>query len=258
MISEITGIPAADRERVKQWCDDFSVVAGNFYANISTAQLERGLRSTMAFRSYLAEKVDERRRHPGPDLLSSLVQVEAEGTRLTLDELLANVLLLLNAGNETTTNLLGNGLVALLQHPDQQQWLREDPGLIRNAIEEFLRYDSPVQFLGRIATEDIECGGKRIRRGDLVLPVLVAANRDPGHFPNPDQLDVTRPAIHHLAFGHGHHFCVGVQLAHLEAQIAFTTLLTEVKTLELRTTKLRHRDNFNFRGYRHIPIRLSV
>jgi pimeloyl-[acyl-carrier protein] synthase len=258
VISEILGISETDRERVKQWCDDFALVATNFYANISSEQLERGLHSTMAFRTYLAAQVDQLHQAPRDDLLSSLVHAEEEGNRLTLDELLANTILLLNAGNETTTNLLGNGLVALLQHPDQLRRLRDDPTLIPTAVEEFLRYDSPVQFMGRIAPADVECGGKRIRRGDLVLPVLAAANRDPSHFPDPDRLDVTREPNHHLAFGHGHHYCAGAPLARLEGRIAFTIILKDCPTLELATTELRHHENFNLRGYSNLPIRRST
>jgi cytochrome P450 len=258
VISEIVGIPADDRERVKQWCDDFALVAANFYAHISPEQLERGLHSTMAFRAYLAAQVDDIQRAPRDDLLSSLVHAEEEGHRLTLDELLANALLLLNAGNETTTNLLGNGLVALLRHPDQLQRLRDAPALIPTAVEEFLRYDSPVQFMGRIAPEDVQCGGQQIRRGDLVLPVLAAANRDPGHFPEPDHLDVSREPNHHLAFGLGHHYCAGAPLARLEGHIAFTILLTEIQTLELTPAELRHHENFNLRGFSNLPIRLSA
>jgi len=257
VISEIVGIPAADQARVKQWCDDFALVATNFYAHITAEQVQRGWRSTEAFRTYLQAQIEEMRRAPRDDLLSALVQAEAEGTRLTLDELLANVILLLNAGNETTTNLLGNGLVALLRHPDQLQRLQHDPSLIPNAIEELLRYDSPVQFMGRIATTEVACGGQRIRRGDLVLPVLGAANRDPAHFPDPDRLDVTRQVSHHVAFGHGHHYCVGAPLARLEGRLAFGALLTTCQTLELATTDLYHHENFNLRGYRTLPLRLS-
>jgi cytochrome P450 len=259
VISEIVGIPEDDRERVKQWCDDFALVAANFYANIaSEQQMERALHSTMAFRTYLAAQVDEIHRAPRDDLLSSLVHAEEEGHRLTLDELLANTILLLLAGNETTTNLLGNGLVALLQHGEQLRRLRDDPTLIPTAVEEFLRYDSPVQFQGRIAPEDMECGGKQIHRGDLVLPVLAAANRDPSHFPDPDRLDVTREPNHHLAFGHGHHYCAGAPLARLEGRIAFTIMLTECQTLELATAELRHHENFNLRGFSNLPIHLSA
>ena len=258
VISEIVGIPEDDRDRVKQWCDDFALVVTNFYANISAEQLARGRHSTMAFRTYLAAQVDEVHRAPRDDLLSALVHAEEEGHRLTLDELLANVALLLTAGNETTTNLLGNGLAAVLHAPDQLRRLRENPTLMPQAVEEFLRYDSPVQFMGRVAPEDVPCGGKQIRRDDLVLPVLAAANRDPHHFPDPDRLDVTRPPAQHVAFGHGHHYCAGAPLARLEAHIAFTTLFTACRTLELATTELRHHENFNLRGYSQLPIRLST
>lgn len=258
VISEIMGIPAEDRERVKRWCDDFALVATNFYANISAEQLERGRRSTQAFRTYLDAQVEEIHRAPRDDLLSALVHAEEEGVRLTLDELMANVILLLNAGNETTTNLLGNGLVALLHNPDQLQQLREDPTLIPNAVEELLRYDSPVQFLGRVAISDVKCGGKRIRRGDLVLPVLGAANRDPAQFSDPDRLQVNRHVSHHVALGHGHHYCVGAPLARLEALLTFRSLLATCRKLELATTDIKHHENFNLRGYQTLPIRLST
>ena len=257
VISEIVGITAADQARVKQWCDDFALVATNFYAHITTEQLERGWRSTEAFSTYLQTQIDDIRRAPRDDLLTALVQAETEDTRLSHDELLANVILLLNAGNETTTNLLGNGLMALMCHPDQLQQLRQNPALIPHAIEELLRYDSPVQFLGRIATSDVMCGGHQIRCGDLVLPVLGAANRDPAHFPDPDRLDVTRLVSHHVAFGYGHHYCVGSSLARLKGRLVFGALLKTCQTLELTTTDLRHHENFNLRGYRTLPMRLS-
>ena len=258
IISELVGVPEADRERVKRWCDDFSIVALNFYANISSEQLARGLESMTEFRAYLEAQVAECRRAPRDDLLSALVLAEHDGHRLTVDELLANTILLLNAGNETTSNLLGNGLVALLGHPEQRERLRREPASIPSAVEECLRYDSPVQFLGRMATTDVECAGTPIRQGQLVLAVLAAANRDPAHFPDPDRFDVARHPNFHLAFGHGHHHCVGSELARLEARMAFTILLTELGTLELLPTDLRHRENFNMRCYQTLPIRLST
>jgi cytochrome P450 len=258
VISELVGIPEGDREHVKRWCDDFSVVALNFYANIESDQLKRGLHSVMEFRTYLEAKVGELRRAPRQDLLSALVLAEHEGSRLTLDELLANTILLLNAGNETTSNLLGNGLVALLRHPEEIQRLRSAPAAIADAVEECLRYDSPVQFQGRVATENVDCAGTVIRRGQLVLAVLAAANRDPDHFQAPDRFDAFRHPNFHLAFGHGRHHCVGAELARLEARIAFRILFTELKTLELMPTELRHRENFNMRCYQSLPIRLSA
>ncbi|HEX5103559.1 MAG TPA: cytochrome P450 [Pirellulaceae bacterium] len=259
VILEIVGVPATDRVRVKAWCDDFAIVALNFYANISEAELHNGLRSIVEFRQYLGERIGELESSPRTDLLSSLVQVEHEGTRLTLDELLANALLLLAAGNETTTCVLGNGLAALLNHPEQLELLRRNPSLIPAAVEEFLRYDSPVQFLGRIALEDVELRGQTIRRGDLVLAVLGAANRDPARFAEPDRLDVTRAHVPHFAFGHGPHFCAGAQLARLEAQMAFAGLLARFRAIELDTTSpLVRRENFNIRCWEQLPVRLNV
>lgn len=258
VISELVGIPEADRERVKRWCDDFSIVALNFYANISPEQLARGLQSVAEFRAYLQIQIDACRRAPREDLLSALVLAEHDGHRLTLDELLANTILLLNAGNETTSNLLGNGIVALLGHPEQRERLRREPAAIPAAVEECLRYDSPVQFLGRLATADVEWADTPIRQGQLVVAVLGAANRDPAHFPDPDRFDVARHPNFHLALGHGHHHCVGSELARLEARMAFTTLLTELRTLELLPADLRHRENFNMRCYQTLPVRLSA
>jgi cytochrome P450 len=258
VISDLVGVPEDDRDRVKHWCDNFSIVALNFYANISPDQLTRGLESVKEFRTYLEGQVEEVHRAPRQDLLSALVLAEHEGQRLSIDELLANAILLLNAGNETTSNLLGNGLVALLGHPEQLARLRAEPAAIPAAVEECLRFDSPVQFLGRVALADTVCAGVPIRQGQLVLPVLGAANRDPAHFPDPDRFDVSRHPNFHLAFGHGHHHCVGADLARVEAQLAFRTLLTGLKTLELLPVDLRHRENFNMRCYQTLPIRVSA
>ena len=258
VISELVGIPTADREQVKRWCDDYALVAVNFYANISSEQLARGLQAAKDFRAYLQVQAEECQRRPRQDLLSALVLAEHDGHHLTIDELLANAILLLNAGNETTCNLLGNGLYALLQHPDQLQRLREDPSAIPTAVEECLRYDSPVQFMGRIAAADAECAGTLIKRGQLVLTVLAAANRDPAHFPDPDRFDASRQPNFHVAFGHGHHHCVGAELARLEGRLAFTILLTELKVLELLPAERRHRENFNMRCFEALPIRLSA
>ncbi len=259
VILEIVGVPEGDHQQVKAWCDDFAIVALNFYAGITDEELQRGLRSTLDFREYLRGRVVNLQGSSKRDLLSSLAQAEHEGSRLTLDELLANALLLLSAGNETTSCLLGNGLAALLRRPDQLELLRRDPSLIPNAVEEFLRYDSPVQFLGRVALDDVSLRQATIRRGDLVLLVIAAANRDPERFDNPDQLDVIRPHVQHLSFGHGPHFCVGAQLARLEAQTMFAAMLARFRHIELdASAKLTHRENFNVRCFEKLPVRLSV
>jgi cytochrome P450 len=161
---------------------------------------------------------------------------------------------LLIAGHETTTNLIGNGMLALLQNPDQLELLRADPSLIPNAVEEFLRHCGPVQFTHRIALEDLPLGGQTIRKGQLVFLFLAAANRDPNHFADPERLDVKRVVHKHVAFGMGHHFCLGAPLARMEAQIAFTTLLRRLKNLRLATDTLVYRENFNLRGLNSLPV----
>ncbi len=258
VISEIVGIAEKDRERVKAWCDDFSYVALNFYANIGEEHLQRGLESVEAFKDYLGARIDALRERPEDCLLGHLVQVEEEGDRLNLDELLANVLLLLNAGNETTTGLLANGLLALVNNPDQLALLRDDPSLVSSAVEEFLRYDPSVQFLGRVAKEAATLHGQTIAPGDLVFLVLAAANRDPVVFTQPARLDITRAHNRHLGFGNGRHLCVGLQLAKLEGKIAFTRVLERFPNLTLEADSLRHRENFNMRCPRHLPIRMAA
>jgi cytochrome P450 len=191
-------------------------------------------------------------------LLRTMEVAETQGDQLSEEELFANANLLLVAGHETTTNLIGNGMLALLQHPEELERLRTDPSLVHGAIEEFLRYSSPVQFTHRIALEDVPLGGKTIRRGQLVFLFLAAANRDPDHFPDADRLDVTRTIHRHLAFGMGHHFCLGAPLARMEAQIAFTTILRRLSNLRLTADKPVYRDNFNLRGLNSLPIDFDV
>ncbi len=258
VIADIVGIPAEDRDRIKGWCDDYSFVVNNLFASITKERLLRGLESTLAFREYLRVQVDRLRQEPEDSLLSHLVTTEEEGDRLTLDELLMNALLLLNAGNETTTSLLSSGLLALLRHPEQMARLRADLSLIPSAVEEFLRYDPPVQFLGRLAAEDLELCGKSVAKGDVMIAVIAAADRDPERYRDPDRLDVTRQHNHHLAFGHGIHICVGLQLARLEGRIAFSRLLERLETIELEAGAVLHRENFNMRCPVHLPIRIAA
>ncbi|MCA9237509.1 MAG: cytochrome P450 [Planctomycetales bacterium] len=259
-ILELVGVPAADRRQVKQWCDDFALVALNFYAYLDEEQAERGLSSIAEFREYLEGRIETLRRDPQDNLLSALIAVEQDGRRLSSDELLANTFLLLSAGNETSTCLLANGLLALLRHPAQMQQLRDDPSLVPQAVEEFLRFDSPVQYLGRLATADVELRSQVIRKGDLVLVVLAAANRDPRRFDDPDALNIRRSENHHLAFGHGRHFCVGAQFARLEARLAFEALLQQTSEIALDAAsadELSHQDNYNIRRIKQLPLRLT-
>jgi len=197
-----------------------------------------------------------RRRDPGDDLTTQLVQAEEDGSKLTNEEMTANIILLFGAGHETTVNLIGNGLLALHRNPDQLALLKANPSLITNAIEEFLRYDSSVQLTGRTTLEDVEdLGGKRIPKGDTVLCLLGSANRDPAVYPHgPDQLDITRPNVKPLSFGGGIHFCLGAQLARIEAEIAINTLLRRIPSLRLDDAENPEwRPTFVLRGLKRLP-----
>jgi cytochrome P450 len=261
VIAAMLGVPPEDRERFKRWADDIVAALGNIRANLRPEHLRRAVRSTRALTSYFREVISERRRprrgRPRRDLLGDLLQAEAQGDRLTEDELYANAMLLLNAGHETTTNLIGNGMLALLRHPDQLERLREDPALISTAIEELLRFDSPVQFIGRLLKQDLTVGGKRLRRGQTVWLLLGAANRDPEQFVDPDRLDVGRRHNKHVAFGLGVHFCLGAPLARLEGRIALETVLRRLPGLRLDGPMPEYRDNFNFRGLKALPVAFS-
>ena len=197
-----------------------------------------------------------RRKNPGDDLTTQLVQAEEDGSKLSNEELTANIILLFGAGHETTVNLIGNGVLALHRNPDQLALLKANPNLITNAIEEFLRYDSSVQMTGRVALEDIEdLGGKRIPKGESVLCLLGSANRDPAVYPDrPDRLDITRPNVRPLSFGGGIHFCLGAQLARIEAEIAISTLLRRLPDLRLDdAVDPDWRPTFVLRGVKRLP-----
>lgn len=253
VISEIVGIPPEDRDQVKAWCDDFSVVALNFYAKISQDALDRGLASVLAFRAYLVQRIATLT-ESDTSLLNSLVHAEADGGRLTPHELLANVLLLLNAGNETTTVLLTNGLHRLLTTPGALARLRAERTLIPDAVEEMLRYDAPVQFIGRVATKDTALGDTAIPAGTVVLVFLGSAGRDERATPSPDTFDINRSAPHHLAFGHGPHVCAGLQLARLEGKIAFESLLDTFDDIRLADEEIPIAPNNNLRSVTELPL----
>jgi cytochrome P450 len=222
VIAEMLGIPPRDRARLKRCSNELTALLDPLQA----AQGLRGARRAFdelagTFRSLF----EARRQEPREDLVSALVSAYDAGDRLSEIELLSICTLILGAGHETTTNLIGNAVLALLRHPGERKRLHDDPGLVESAVEEFLRYDSPVQITDRVATQDCEIGGRRIRRGHLVGLLLGAANRDPAQFADPDRLDLGRQENRHLAFGQGVHFCLGAQLARLEAQLAIGTLV---------------------------------
>jgi cytochrome P450 len=205
---------------------------------------------------YFDQLFDLRRKNPGDDLTTQLLQAEEDGSKLSNDELYANIILLFGAGHETTVNLIGNGLLALYRNPDQLTLLKADPSLITNAIEEFLRYDSSVQATGRCALEDIEdLGGRRIPKGENVLCLLGSANHDPSVYPDhPDRLDIRRPNVKPLSFGGGIHFCLGAQLARIEAEIAINTLLRRIPDLRLDDAENPEwRPSFVLRGLKSLP-----
>jgi pimeloyl-[acyl-carrier protein] synthase len=254
VILEMLGLPPRDLDVLKKWSDDFIVFFSTHPAKITLEQYRAALQSTRHMVDYFRAALPRIRASSRPCLLGTMEQAEHEGDRLSEEELFASANLFLVAGHETTTNLIGNGMLALLTHPDQLQRLESDPSLIPGAVEEFLRHDSPVQFTNRIALEDVALGDKTIRRGQLVFLFLAAANRDPAHFPDPDRLDVTRAVHKHVAFGLGHHFCLGAPLARLEAQLAFATILRRLPRLRLATDKRVYRDNFNLRGLQSLRV----
>lgn len=209
----------------------------------------------MMAQMYFQQLFELRRRSPGDDLTTQLVQAEEDGNKLTNEELTANIILLFGAGHETTVNLIGNGLLALHRNPDQLALLKARPELMVGAIEEFLRYDSSVQMTGRVALEDVELGGKTIPKGESVLCLLGSANRDPAVYPeDPDRLDVTRPNVRPLSFGGGIHFCLGAQLARIEAEIAIATLLRRLPGLRIDDVENPEwRPTFVLRGLKRLP-----
>ena len=254
VITEMLGLPPEDRDQIKKWSDDFVAYISKHPSQVTVEQYRRSMASMTAMVEYFRAAMPGIRSSGRQCLLHAMELPDAHGDRLSEEELFANANLLLIAGHETTTGLIGSGVLALLKNPDQMQKLRADPALIPGAIEEFLRRDGPVQFTNRVALEDVVLGGKTIRRGELVFLFLAAANRDPAHFPEPDRLDVTRQPHKHLALGLGHHFCLGAPLARLEAQIAFATILRRLPNLRLETEHLQYRDNFNLRILQSLPV----
>ena len=252
VIAEMLGLPAEERQRLKGWSDDLFAVLGT--VRHSPDLMERASQSLGEMTDYVVALSEERRAQPKEDLLTALVTVVDQGERLTREELVANVSVLLGAGHETTANLIGNGVLALLRNPDQMQKLRDDPALVSSVVEEIMRYDNPVQIVYRSASEEVEMEGKRIGPRQLVNMVLGAANRDPAQFSEPDRFDVTRDEGRHVGLGLGIHFCLGAPLARLEGQIAFTTLVRRFPQLRLAGDSLEWQEHPTFRGLKSLPV----
>lgn len=255
VISELLGLPIEDQAQAREWAE---AIAQALDPIVTEKQALRADRAVTELAAYIGRVVAERRRRPGPDLLSRLIEAEDEGGHLTEAELVSTVGLLFGAGHETTRNLIGNGMLALLRNPGEMERLRADPSLIRTAIEELLRYDSPVQIAGRGARADVEIGGQVIRAGEPTMLLVGAANRDPVQFPDPDRLDVARPDVKMLSFGGGIHFCLGAMLARTEGQVAIATLLARVPHLELATDDLEWRPHITLRGLASLPVKVAA
>lgn len=252
VIAEMLGAPAGDRDRFKVWSDGILAFQGT--GRVTPEILDRAQRDLLEMRAFLGELLTHRRRVPGEDLLGRLVAAEAAGDKLSEAELLTLCVNLLTAGHETTTNLIGNGLLTLLRHPDQMRRLAEDPGLMPTAVEEMLRFESPLQRNPRRVVEDVEVGGKVLRRGDFVLQILGSANRDPARFAEPERFDIARQPNRHMAFGFGIHFCVGAPLARLEAPIAIGTVLRRLPRLELAADRVAWQEHGLLRALTALPV----
>jgi cytochrome P450 len=256
VIAAMLGLPPEDRHRFKSWTDDIYSFMG-VSAEPLADRARRAAASATELRAYLADLFAKIRRNPQDDLLSAMLAAEAEGTKLSETELFSNVVGMINAAHETTTNLICNTVLALLQNPDQWQRVAANPELTERAVEEGLRYDSPIQILGRHTLEDVELHGVTIPAGQRVALMLGAADRDGDQFPDPNRFDIDRPEIKHVAFGGGHHFCLGAALGRLEGQMAVATLSRRFPNLKLATDRVAWRPYPVFRGLVSLPVVLA-
>lgn len=258
VIAALLGVPLEDVELLKRWSDDL----GSFVlaSRLSPDKYSRANAAIREMSAYFGDLVEDRRRRPGEDVASALVAAQQRGDFMSRDELVAACVLLLFAGHETTTHLLGNGLLALLRHPDQMQRLREtdgDEALAASAVEEMLRWDGPSLAQVRVVAADYELGGRMMKTGDRVFQILAAANRDPAIFADPDRFDIGRGNNRHLTFGFGIHFCLGAPLARLEGQIAFPILLRRLKRIELAAPP-NWSDSIVVRGLNRLEVGYSA
>jgi cytochrome P450 len=250
VIAELLGLDPEQHAQFKRWADD--MIVGSSGRDVAEADVDR---SVAELRGFLEGAIDERRGQPGDDLISVLVHAEEDDGVLTARQVLNFVQLLLAAGSETTTNLLGSAVFHGLRHPSQWSAVRRDPALVPALLEETLRFDSPVQLVMRLVTEDTEIGGGKIPAGARIFVLLGSANRDPAQFPDADRFDIHRRATGHLGFGLGTHFCLGASLARLQARLAVEALLTRLPDLALVSESVEHHGSFLVRGPRSLPLR---
>ncbi|HEX5184151.1 MAG TPA: cytochrome P450 [Allosphingosinicella sp.] len=248
----LLGVPAGDHRQLKAWSADFAEMLGNFQHNPD--RVHQVMRSAADMSAYFRGAIGEQQRCPRDGLVRSLMDAEVDGGRLDEDEIVANIIVTMVGGQETTTNLIGNGLLTLIRQPEALDQLRGDPGIMKSAVEELLRYETPSQHTARIAPADMILAGRAIRKGEAVMAVMAAGNRDPERFAEPDRLDLMREDNRHLAFGWGPHFCFGAPLARMEGRIAFTALLRRLDDIRLATDRLRWRPNSGLRGLSALPI----
>jgi pimeloyl-[acyl-carrier protein] synthase len=249
---ELLGVSTSDRWALKTWSEDFAEMLGNFQHNPD--RIPKVVQSVNEMTAYFEKEVAEQRVRPREGLITALINAEIGGDRLSDEEVVANTIITMVGGQETTTNLIGNGLLTLLRHPDELERLRADPSLMSSAIEELLRYESPSQHTARLAPEDTQIGGRTIRKRQAVIASMGAANRDPQRFADPDRLDLGREDNRHLAFGWASHFCFGAPLARMEGQIAFGAILRRMPDLQLAPQELEWRTNLGLRGLTRLDV----
>lgn len=250
--AEMLGVPVEDHKKLKDWSAMFAEMLGNFQHNPDRlGGVQRALENLTA---YFENAIREQRKNPREGLVHALMSSEVDGDRLTDEEVAANCIVTMVGGQETTTNLIANGILSLLRNPDHMARLRSDNQIMAAAVEELLRYESPSQHTARLAPDDVVLGGKQIRKREAVIAVMAAGNRDPERFPDPDRLDFDRPDNRHLAFGWAAHFCFGAPLARIEGQIAFEMLLRRFPVLGFTGEKLVWRENLGLRGLKSLPL----
>jgi pimeloyl-[acyl-carrier protein] synthase len=244
--AEMLGVPVEDAPQLKAWSQDFAEMLGNFQHN--PEHVPRVRRSVEEMTTYFQGAIAEIRKHPREGLIQSFLNAEVDGDRFTDEEVIANTIVTMVGGQETTTNLIGNGVLTLLRHPEEFRRLKSDISLVPSAVEEMLRFEPPSQHTARIAPQDVELGGKQIRKGQAAIAVMAAGNRDPERFTDPDRFDITRKDNRHLSFGWAAHFCFGAALARIEGQVAFEAMLEKMPNLELVPGPLVWRTNLGLRG----------
>ncbi len=254
VIATMLGVPPDDQPHFKRWATGIAYALDSTGSRDREERLTRGRHDLGELAAYLRDVIAARRGQPKEDLITALVQARDQNDRLSEAEIIATIVLLLFAGNETTTNLIGNGVLTLLRHPHELSRLRQEPDHLRWVIEEILRFESPVQYISRVALEPVAADGHEIQPGEAAVFVIGAANRDPAQFVEPDRFDPTRKPNRHLGFGHGTHFCLGAPLARLQGQVALKAVVQRLKGLELAIDDVSWRDTAGFRGLNALPV----